>query len=113
MENQLKLNDERIVLREKFKQLFPELMAQETSILESVYQDGVLPRKMKHLIALGIALRAGCENCILSHTVRALESGASKDEILETLAVELAMSGTSGLGESLRVIKILDELGKL
>jgi alkylhydroperoxidase/carboxymuconolactone decarboxylase family protein YurZ len=43
----------------------------------------------------------------------ALETGASKEEILETLSVVVAMSGTTGVAESLRVLKILDELGKL
>lgn len=113
MESQLQLNDERTNLREKFTQSLPELMAQEKAVLDLVYKDGVLTSKVKHLIALGIALRAGCTNCILSHTMQALEAGASKDEILETLSVELAISGTSGIGESLRVIRILEESGKL
>jgi alkylhydroperoxidase/carboxymuconolactone decarboxylase family protein YurZ len=45
--------------------------------------------------------------------MRALEAGASKEEILETISVNMAMSGTTGTAESLRVIKLLDELGKL
>ena len=78
-----------------------------------MYKDGALSSKVKRLIALGIALRAGCTNCILAQTMRALEVGASKDEILETLSVEVVMSGTTGIAESLRVLKLLDELGKL
>jgi len=44
--------------------------------------------------------------------MRALEAGATKDEILETISVNVAMSGTTGIAESLRVLKLLDELGK-
>jgi alkylhydroperoxidase/carboxymuconolactone decarboxylase family protein YurZ len=45
--------------------------------------------------------------------MRALDAGATKEEILEAVSVNLAMSGTTGVAESLRVIKLLEELGKL
>ena len=113
MENQVQLNAEREELLAKFKQALPDLMAKEFAVLDEVYQDGALSSKVKRLIALGIGLRAGCTNCILAYTMHALNAGATKDELLETLSVEMAMSGTTGIGESLRVIKLLDELGKL
>ena len=113
MESQLKLNEERLKLLDKFKQALPDLMVPESAKWEVVYKDGALSTKVKRLMALGIALRAGVTNCILGQTMRALEAGATKDEILETLAVEVAESGTTGIAESLRVIKLLDELGKL
>ena len=43
----------------------------------------------------------------------ALENGAAKEEILETILVVVSMKGTTGLAESLRVVQLLDELGKL
>ena len=110
MENQLQLDQERIKLLEKFKQNLPDLMSAEYNFLDLVYQDGALSTKIKRLLALAIALRAGCTNCILAQTKRAIEAGARKEEILETLAVEVAMSGTTGIAESLRVIKLLDEM---
>ncbi len=113
MESQLQLNEERLKLLDKFRQALPDLMVPESAKWEIVYKDGALSSKVKRLIALGIALRVGCTNCILGQTMRALEAGATKDEILETLSVEVAMSGTTGIAESLRVIKLLDELGKL
>jgi hypothetical protein len=36
-----------------------------------------------------------------------------KDEILESLSVAVSMRGTTGVDESLRVVQLLDELGKL
>ncbi len=67
-------------------------------------------------MALGIALRTGCVNCIVAQTMRALEAVATKEEILETISVNMAMSGTKGISESLislRAFKLLDEMGKL
>jgi AhpD family alkylhydroperoxidase len=113
MESQVKLNNDRLELLGKLKQALPEIVDAEWRVLDIVYQDGALSGRIKRLIALGIALRAGCTNCILAQTKQALDAGASTGEILEVVAVELAMSGTTGVAESLRVIRLLDELGKL
>ena len=65
------------------------------------------------LIAMAVALKVGCTNCILAQTEKALAEGATRDEILETLQVLVAMGVTTGIADSLRVIKFLDELGHL
>ena len=113
MESQLQLNEERSKLLNALKKELPELTNAEWDVLKIVYRDGALSTKVKRLIALGIALRAGCTNCILTQTRHALDDGATKEEILETISVEIAMSGTTGVAESLRVIKLLEESGKL
>jgi len=76
-------------------------------------KDGALSCKVKRLMALTLALGAGCRNCILAQTKNALGNGATKDEILETLSVVISMRGTTGVAESLRVVQLLDELEKL
>jgi len=88
-------------------------MAAEAKVIEIAYGEGALSRKVKRLIALAAALKVGCTNCILAQTVMALDEKATKEEILETLQVAIAIGGTTGIGESLRVIKLLDELGHL
>jgi len=113
MESQIKLNDERLKLLDKFKQSLPDLMVPESAKWEVVYQDGALSARVKRLMALTLALGVGCTNCILGQTKRALEAGATKEEFLETLSVVSAMRGTTGMAESLRVIQFLEELGKL
>ncbi|MBN2187099.1 MAG: carboxymuconolactone decarboxylase family protein [Dehalococcoidia bacterium] len=111
MESQVDLNDERVRLFEKLGKTLPGLWAAETAAFNEVYKDGALSLKAKRLMALGIGLGAGCTNCILGQTKRALEAGATRDEILETISVVVAMRGTTGVAESLRVIKLLEELG--
>jgi alkylhydroperoxidase/carboxymuconolactone decarboxylase family protein YurZ len=113
MENQIELNNERSKLLDKFVRTLPDLMTPLGAILDAVYKDGALSNKVKRLMSLAIALKGGTTNCTLAQTMLALETGASKEEILETLSVVVAMSGTSGVAESLRVLKLLDELGKL
>jgi len=113
MENQVQLNAERIELLNKFREAVPQFMAAEAEVIELAYKEGALSSKIKRLIAMAVALKVGCTNCILAQTEKALAEGATKDEILETLQVLVAMGGTTGIAESLRVIKFLDELGHL
>jgi len=112
-ECQLELENNRVKQREKFGQLLPDLQCSLDRLRDEVCKDGVLRVKIKRLMALAIGLRAGCRACILSQTMLALEAGATKDEIFETISVVVGMSGTIGVGESLRVIQLLDELGRL
>ena len=113
MESQLDLNQERKILRDRFVALLPEISEAELDVNSMAYADGALSAKHKRMIALGIALGRGCTNCILGQTERALEVGATKDEILEVLGVAVAIGGTMGMAESLRVIRMLEELGQL
>jgi len=59
MESQLELLDDIREYTTKFKQELPA-MATHTAFTDELYRDGALSHKVKRLIALGIALRAGC-----------------------------------------------------
>ncbi len=112
MQSQLELLDEIIECTTKFKQELPGAMAAHTAFTDEVYKDGALSHKVKRLIALGIALRAGCTGCIVYQTKMAVEAGATKAEVLEAVSVAIAMGGTPATSWSWRVVKVLEELGK-
>ena len=113
VESQLELDRNRVKQLDKFAQLLPDVMGAVKGLTAEVYKDGALSCKVKRLMALALALGAGCRNCILAQTMHALKNGATKDEILETISVVVSMRGTTGVAESLRVVQLLDELGKL
>ena len=113
VESQLELNNNRTKQLEKFSELLPDMLGHVRDQMGDVYKDGALDCKVKRLMALAVALGAGCRNCVLAQTTSALESGATKDEFLETISVVISMRGTTGVAESLRVVQLLDELGKL
>lgn len=113
VESQVELNNNRMKQLGKFAELLPDLLGQIRDQTNMVYKDGALNGKVKRLIALGVALGAGCRNCVLGQTMYALDNGATKDELLETISVVVSMRGTTGVGESLRVVQLLEELGKL
>lgn len=55
--------------------------------------DGVLPGRIKELIALAIAVAEGCEGCIAYHAMGAARQGATEPEVTEALGVALLMRG--------------------
>lgn len=71
------------------KQTYPE-QALEAAWAEyqAVYiAKGAIPRKMKQLIALGVAAQIPCEYCVYGHTKNAKKAGATDAEIKEALAI--------------------------
>lgn len=112
MESHLELLGEVTTCTDKFKQELPDVATAYTALRDEAYKDGALSHKVKRLIALGIALRAGCTACILYQTKAAVEAGATKAEVLEAVSVAIAMSGSTALGWSWRVVKVLEELGE-
>ncbi len=113
MESQLEIREGLLKERAKFEQAIPGVMSTMGAFYNEAYKDGALSSKVKRLIAMGIALSNGCTGCILAQTIRAIETGATKDEVLEACAVAMSIGGTMASAESLRVVKLLDELGKL
>ena len=113
IESQLELNENRNKNLGKFAEQLPEVFKQVRAQATEVYRDGALSAKTKRLMAMAVALGAGCRNCILGQAMYALDKGATKEEILEVISVVVSMRGTTGVAESLRVIQLLEELGKL
>ncbi|MFP4668218.1 MAG: carboxymuconolactone decarboxylase family protein [Desulfobacterales bacterium] len=112
-ESQLELDKNRRKNLGKFLEAMPELAKKLGAQVEEAYKDGALDGKTKRLMAMALALGAGCRNCVLGQAMGALDQGASREEVLETLEVVVSMRGTTGVAESLRVIQLLDELEKL
>ncbi len=54
---------------------------------------GVLDTKTKELMALTIGIAVRCEGCIAYHTHDAIQAGATRPELLETIGVALMMGG--------------------
>jgi len=112
MENQADYYTETGRYRDRFDEALPKLMPSYSSFRKEVYKDGALSQKTKRLIALATGLQAGCTRCVQGQTKDALAAGATKDEVLEAVAVAVVMGGTAVSAETWRVVKVLEELGK-
>ena len=53
--------------------------------------DGVIPAKMKELMAVAVALTTQCPYCIEIHSKRAKAAGCTEAEIAETVMVAAAL----------------------
>ena len=71
----------------------PEVMQGFGALHEASIKAGALESKTKELIALGIAITVRCDGCISFHVHDAMQSGASKEEIAETVSVAIMMGG--------------------
>jgi AhpD family alkylhydroperoxidase len=72
-------------------------------------RDGVLDRKTKELIALGIAMTVNCDGCIAYHVKDALLAGAGREEILETVGVVVMMGGGPAVVYACQALEALDQ----
>ena len=69
----------------------PDVMKGFSSIAQAALAPGVLDVKTKELIALAISVATRCDDCVAFHSKAAVERGASREEILETLGMAIYM----------------------
>lgn len=69
-----------------------------------------LDEKTRQLISLAVAVTTRCDGCISVHSQKAVENGASKDEIAEALGVAIAMNAGAALVYSARALDAVDEV---
>jgi len=72
-----------------------ETMAKYMSFYKHTYTKSVLDRKTKEFIAIAASLTSGCKNCLEGHLKKAMKSGATREEISETIAVTLGVSAAT------------------
>ncbi len=78
---------------ESLKSRFPKVMEALEGLGSAVRSEGPLDEKTSHLIQLAAAAVSLSEGGVHSHTRRALEAGASADEIYHTLVLLLSPVG--------------------
>ena len=69
----------------------PEVMKAFSSLAQAALAQGAIDPKTKELIALGIGVAVRCDDCIAFHVKAAVDHGASREEILETLGMAVYM----------------------
>jgi len=69
----------------------PEVLKAFSSIAQAALAEGALDAKTKELIALGISVAVRCDDCIAFHVKAAVDRGATREEILETLGMAIYM----------------------
>ncbi len=68
-----------------------DVMKGFSAIAQAALKPGALDVKTKELIALAISVATRCDDCIAFHAKAAVERGAAREEILETLGMAIYM----------------------
>jgi len=68
-------------------------------------EDGVIPRKYRELIALGVAFTTQCPYCIEIHAGNARGAGASEQEIAEAVLVAAALRAGGAVTHGTHALK--------
>ncbi|GIX34432.1 MAG: alkyl hydroperoxide reductase AhpD [Lysobacteraceae bacterium] len=71
---------------------------------------GALDLKTKELIAIAIAVASRCDGCIGFHAKAAIQAGASREEVLETLSMAIYMGAGPSMIYAAEALRAFDEL---
>lgn len=75
------------------------------NLSSKLFEPGVVDLKTKVLISVGISVYNRCETCIAFHTFKALEAGATREEIIEAAMVSVALGGGPSMAFSATLLK--------
>ena len=79
------------------------------TMYKSALEPGELDIKTKELMSIVAAVSRLCEHCLHPHVALALQHGASREELLETLDIAVLMGGGPAHAFSKIVLKIYDQ----
>ncbi len=83
----------------------PDVVRGLNTIDGAAAKTGHLEPKIHELIALAVAVTTRCDGCISVHTKKAVDHGATLQEITEALGVAIALNAGAALTYSARVIE--------
>ncbi|MDJ0819501.1 MAG: carboxymuconolactone decarboxylase family protein [Desulfobacterales bacterium] len=95
---------------EKFTGKFPDVFKDYKQLGQTCRSAGPLDAKCQDLIKLGIAIGANSRGAVMSSTRKAMESGATKDEIAHAVLLALTTTGFPNMIAALQwVDSVLEE----
>jgi AhpD family alkylhydroperoxidase len=93
----------------KRRDLAPDQQAAFEAFGKAVFADGVLPAKIKQIIAVAVAHVTQCPYCINGHTKAALRAGATSEELMEAIWVAAEMRAGGAYAHSTLMLTTLAE----
>jgi len=93
----------------KFSQNFPDVLNDYEQLGISCRKAGPLDGKTQDLIKLGIAIGANARGAIMSHTRKALASGATSEEIVHSALLALTTTGFPSMMAAMELVNSVIE----
>ncbi len=95
---------------EKFSGKFPEVFRDFKQLGQTCRAAGPLDQKTQDLVKLGIAIGANSRGAVMSSTRKAVDAGASAEEIAHTVLLSLTTTGFPNMMAALGwVDEVLEE----
>lgn len=88
----------------------PDMMNGFGGLFSKVMGEGSITVLEKELIAVAIGVAIQCQPCIKLHVKKCLDTGATKEQILEAASVAVMMSGGPAYTHIPEVIETLETL---
>lgn len=104
-----KRDEMRTALR-AFNKAAPDATRSFGALSKTAKASGAIDHKTKEFVALGIAVSARCEPCILFHVEALLTAGAKREEVVEVLEMALQMGGGPSLMYAAKALACFDEM---
>ncbi|GLI58080.1 alkyl hydroperoxide reductase AhpD [Propionigenium maris DSM 9537] len=82
-----------------------EHMGAFMNLMGTSYAAGELDIKFKELISVAIGVYNRCEYCIVFHTYKAMEAGATREELMEAAMVAAAFGGGPTVAYSVTILR--------
>jgi 4-carboxymuconolactone decarboxylase len=90
---------------EKFSAEYPEVLAQYKQLGASCREAGPLDAKTQDLIKLGISIGVNSRGGVMSSTRKAVQSGATRQEILHAVLLGLTTTGFPNMIAAMRWVE--------
>ena len=90
----------------------PDVMKAFTGLAQAAVAPKALDSKTKELIALGISVAIRCDDCIGFHVKAALQQGATRAEVMETLGMAIYMGAGPAVMYATHAIDAFEQFSK-
>ncbi|MFZ5633327.1 MAG: 2-oxo acid dehydrogenase subunit E2 [Bacillota bacterium] len=91
---------------DKLMETAPDVVMGFSALTEGIFfDDGAVSRLNKELIAVALAVYIKCEYCIAAHVYKAMELGASPEEVLEAANVAVFFGGGAALAHTSTLVQ--------
>jgi 4-carboxymuconolactone decarboxylase len=97
----------------RFQKRFPGIHDAYHELSRRIHEHGPLDQKSAHLIKLGVAIGMNSEGAVRSHARRALQEGATGDELHHAVLLSLTTCGFPFASAALKwVDEVLEKEGR-
>ncbi len=96
----------------KYRNASPAAAQGFSALAQAATVPGTLDTKTKELIALALGIAGRCDGCVGFHTKAAIQQGATRQEVLETIDVAIYMGGGPSYVYGAQALEAYDQLAE-